>query len=90
MKIELNEEQKESLITSLLGFVRRVAFQGAETESEPGAFLTIVDLLLNNPVAQELVDLDALMKTEESQESENSGTGCECESGCRAVLRPEG
>ena len=75
MKIELNEEQKDSLITSLLGFVKRVAFQGAEFESEAGAFLSIVDLLLNNPIAQELVDLDALTKTKESRESENSGEG---------------
>ena len=89
MKIELNEEQKESLITSLLGFVRRIAFQGAGSECEAGDFFLIVNLLLNNPVAFEL-DLDALTKTEESRESENSGTGRECECGCRAVLRPEG
>ena len=89
MKIELNEEQKESLITSLLGFVRRIAFQGAGSECEAGDFFLIVNLLLNNPVAFEL-DLDALTKTEESRESENSGTGRESESGCRAVLRPEG
>ena len=76
MKIELNEQQKESLLTSLLGFVRRVAFQGAEFECEAGDFFLIVNLLLNNPLALEL-DLDALTKTEESRESENSGkAGC--------------
>ena len=83
MKIELNEEQKASLITSLLGFVRRVAFQGAESECEAGDFFLIVNLLLNNPVALEL-DLDALTKTEEPRESENSGKGGCCESCCRA------
>ena len=71
----LNDEDMLLLKASLLGFVKRVAFQGAEFESEAGAFLSIVDLLLNNPIAQELVDLDALMKTEESRESENSGEG---------------
>lgn len=63
MKIELNEEQKESLITSLLGFVRRVAFQGAEQPDEALAFFLVVNLLL----------CDCESETEESQESENSG-----------------
>ena len=71
-KFALNDEEMQSLKTSLLAFVRRVAFQGAESAGEAEALFSIVNLLLDNPVALEL-DLDELTKTEESQESENSG-----------------
>ena len=70
----LNDEDMLLLKASLLGFVKRVAFQGAEFESEAGDFFLIVRLLLNIPLALEL-NMDALMKTEESRESENSGEG---------------
>ena len=85
-KFALNEEDMQSLKMSLLGFVRRVAFHGAESAEEAGALFPIVNLLLGIPVALEL-NLDALTGThesesesEESQESENSGYVhlCEC------------
>ena len=88
-KFALNDEEMQSLKTSLLGFVRRVAFQGSESAEEAGALFPIVNLLLGIPVALEL-NLDALSGThesesgseesEESQESENSGYVhlCEC------------
>lgn len=66
-KFALNDEEIQLLKTSLLGFVRRVAFKGAGSTEEAGAFFHIVNLLLDNPVALEL-DLDELTKTEESQE----------------------
>ena len=57
--MKLSEEQSQSLITSLLGFVRRVSFQGADSVEEVGTFFLIVNLLLGNPVALEL-NLDGL------------------------------
>ena len=46
MKIELNEEQKESLITSLLGFVRRVSSGVEGVPGEAQILPEIVRLLL--------------------------------------------
>ena len=78
MKIELNEEQIALLISCLLGFVRRVAFQGAESSGEAYVMAEIVKLLLG----AELRFTEA--ETEEARELENSGKcGC-CESCCRA------
>ena len=37
-EIALNEEELQSLKTSLLGFVRRVAFQGVEQPDEATVF----------------------------------------------------
>ena len=71
-KFALNDEDMQSLKTSLLEFVRRVASQGADSAEEAGALFHIVNLLLGIPVAFEL-DLDEQTKTEESQESENRG-----------------
>ena len=76
----LNDEDMQSLKTSLLAFVKRIAFQGTQSEEEAGAFFLIVNLLLGNPVALEL-NLDDLSgeqeeatELEDSQESGNSGT----------------
>ena len=76
----LNDEDTQSLKTSLLTFVRRIAFQGTQSEEEVGAFLPIVNLLLGIPVALEL-NLDDLSEEQEegksapdnSEESENRG-----------------
>ena len=84
--MKLSEDQKQSLITSLLGYVRRISFHGTQSEEEAKAFFLIVNLLLGYPVALKL-DMDKLAgvmeegaESEESQESENSGycNFCEC------------
>lgn len=80
MKIfTLNDEDMQSLKTSLLTFVRRIAFQGTQSEEEVGAFLPIVNLLLGIPVALEL-NLDDLSEEQDEkavpdnpEETENSG-----------------
>ena len=61
-KFALNDEEMQSLKTSLLAFVKRVAFQGTDSTGEAEAFFSIVNLLLDNPVALEL-DLDEQTKT---------------------------
>ena len=43
---KLSEEQRQPLITSLLGFVRRVSFHGAASPEEALGFFEIVGLLL--------------------------------------------
>ena len=75
----LNDEDMQSLKTSLLTFVRRIAFQGTQSEEEAGAFFPIVNLLLGIPVVLEL-NLDDLSeeqeeeaKPDDSEESESSG-----------------
>lgn len=70
----LNDEDMQSLKTSLLTFVRRVAFQGTQSEEEAGAFFPIVNLLLGIPVALELNLDDLSEEQEEEAESENSET----------------
>ena len=76
----LNDEDMQSLKTSLLTFVRRIAFHGTQSEEEAGAFFPIVNLLLGIPVALEL-NLDDLSeeqeeeaKPDDSEEAENSET----------------
>ncbi|MBQ6983021.1 MAG: hypothetical protein IJQ15_11410 [Synergistaceae bacterium] len=68
--LNLNEDDMQSLKTSLLGFVRRVAFQGAEQQGEATAFFLVVNLLLGDSLA---LDFDSELESEKSQESENSG-----------------
>ena len=86
--MKLSEDQKQSLITSLLGFVRRVSFHGADSPEEALGFPNIVGLMLGVPLTADCVVEDA--ESYCVQESENSGTGLECECGCCAVSRPEG
>lgn len=69
-EIVLNDEDMQLLKTSLLTFVRRVAFHGTQSEEEASAFFPIVNLLLGIPVALELT-LDNL--SEEQEEEAESG-----------------
>ncbi len=76
----LSDEDMQLLKISLLTFVRRVAFQGAQSGEEARAFFPIVNLLLGIPVALEL-NLDDLLEDQEEevkpndvQESENGKT----------------
>lgn len=66
----LNEEDMQSLKTSLLGFVRRIAFQGAEQPGEAKTFFLVVNLLLGD---SRVLDFALELKSEESQKTENSG-----------------
>ncbi|MBQ7594140.1 MAG: hypothetical protein IJU48_07290 [Synergistaceae bacterium] len=95
--MNLNEAQRQSLITSLLGFVRRVSFHGADWPEEADAFSTIACLLLGCPVwwstgeDVSVSDLcDETAELDELQKSENSGKVrcCECGS-CRCFIREE-
>ena len=87
--MKLSEDQRQSLITSLLGFVRRVSFHGADSPTEAETLPIIVALLLGqswlftgaNEVASELCEEEA--ESYDSEESENSGTGLSRECGCR-------
>lgn len=54
MKIELNEQQKESLLTSLLGFVRRVASGVEGVPGEAQILPEVVRLLLGIEGVREL------------------------------------
>ena len=84
--MELNAEQKESLITSLLRFVRRVSFQGADSPTEAETLPIIVALLLGKLWL--FGGEEEAAESDDSQESENSGSwdfgeGCRCAlSGC--------
>ena len=76
--MKLSEEQRQSLITSLLGFVRRVSFHGADSPEEAESLPIIVSLLLGQSwlfncedTASESPEDDA--ETNDLQESENSG-----------------
>ncbi len=86
--MKLNEEQKQSLITSLLGFVRRVSFHGADSPEEALGFPEIVGLLLGVSLTADYVveeTCPGLVDDAESycmQESENSGTSRVRECGC--------
>lgn len=53
----LNENDMQSLKTSLLGFVRRVAFHGAEQPDEATVFFLVVNLLLGDST---VLDFDLL------------------------------
>ena len=44
--MKLSEEQRQSLITSLLGFVRRVSFHGADSPEEAETLPILASLLL--------------------------------------------
>lgn len=85
--MKLSEEQRQSLITSLLGFVRRVSFHGADSPEEALGFPEIVGLLSGvSLTADYVVDeiCPGLVEEAESycvQESENSGT-CHVREGC--------
>lgn len=86
--MKLSEEQRQSLITSLLGFVRRVSFHGAATPEEALGFPNIVGLLLGVPLTEDCVveeECSGLVDDAESycaQESENSGNAYECRCAC--------
>ena len=84
MKIELNDEQKESLIMSLLGFVRRVAFHGAEQPDEATVFFLVVNLLLGD---SSVLDFDLLSELKKSRKPENSGNAHAPEPRCVADWR---
>ena len=83
--MKLTEEQSQSLITSLLGFVRRVSFQGADSPTEAETLPIIVALLLGKSWLFEGEEEAA--ESDDSQESENSGSwdfgeGCSCAGSC--------
>ena len=78
--MKLSEEQRQSLITSLLGFVRRVSFHGADSPEEALGFPNIVGLMLGVPLTADCVVEEA--ESEDSQESENSGTSLARECCC--------
>ena len=85
--MKLSEEQRQSLITSLLGFVRRVSFHGADSPEEAETLPIIVSLLLGEAWLFTGEEAPAFVSEEETesdcaQESENSGTWCECECCC--------
>ncbi len=93
--MKLSEDQRQSLITSLLGFVRRVSFHGADLPEEAETLPILVSLLLGESwlFAGEGSPAFVREKDAESdcaQESENSGTWRECECGCsRCFVREE-
>ena len=77
--MKLSEEQRQSLITSLLGFVRRVSFHGADSPEEALGFPNVVGLLLDVPLTADCVFDDT--ESYCTQESDNSGT-CYVREGC--------
>ena len=85
--MKLSEEQSQSLITSLLGFIRRVSFQGADSPTEAETLPIIVALLLGKSWLFEGESDTYIGHVEEAesdcvQESENSGYACECRCAC--------
>ena len=66
----LNENDMQSLKTSLLEFVRRVAFHGAERPDEATVFFLVVNLLLGD---SSVLDFDLLSELKKSRKPENSG-----------------
>ena len=88
--MKLSEEQKQSLITSLLGFVRRVSFQGGAMPGEVEILPEIVSFLLGETWLFDGEGAPAFLhedeaESDESQKSENSGycdsrdcTRCRC------------
>ena len=93
--MKLSEEQRQSLITSLLGFVRRVSFHGADSPEEAETLPIIVSLLLGESWLFDGEENPAFEHEEEAesdcaQESENSGQVHFCECGCcRCFAREE-
>ena len=65
-KLTLNDEDMQSLKTSLLAFVKRIAFHGTQSEEEARAFFPIVYLLLGISVALD-VNLDDLSEEQEDE-----------------------
>lgn len=85
--MKLSEDQRQSLITSLLGFVRRVSFHGADSPEEAESLPILVSLLLGESWLFDDKGTPAFFHVEDaesynSEESENSGTGLERECGC--------
>ena len=85
--MKLSEDQRQSLITSLLGFVRRVSFHGADSPEEAETLPIIVSLLLGESWLFNCEESPAFERVEEAesdcvQESENSGTCHERECCC--------
>ena len=88
--MKLSEEQRQSLITSLLGFVRRVSFHGAGSPEEAEILPILVSLLLGEPWLFNSEGSPAFEREEDAesdcaQESENSGYACECRCACGRV-----
>ena len=86
--IKLNDEDMQSLKMSLLGFVRRVSFHGADSPEEAETLPILVSLLLGESWLFDGEKNHAFVHEEETesycaQESENSGTGVLRECGCR-------
>ncbi|MBQ7216294.1 MAG: hypothetical protein IJS39_09960 [Synergistaceae bacterium] len=80
--MKLNEEQKQSLITSLLGFVRRVSFHGADSPEEAQALPVIVGMLLGMAASIGAETCEEESESDCVRESENSGTCHERECCC--------
>ena len=85
--MKLSEEQKQSLITSLLGFVRRVSFHGAASPEEAETLPILVSLLLGESWLFDDKGTPAFFHVEDTesdcaQKSENSGQVHCCECGC--------
>lgn len=86
--MKLSEDQRQSLITSLLGFVRRVSFHGADSPEEAESLPILVSLLLGESWLFNSEKNSAFLQEEDAesdfvQKSENSGTGLSRECGCR-------
>ena len=79
----LNDEDMQSLKTSLLTFVKRIAFQGTQSEEEAGAFFPIVNLLLGIPVALEL-NLDDLSEEQEEEAAPDNSEEADNSKACHA------
>ena len=86
--MKLSEEQRQSLITSLLGFVKRVSFQGADSPEEARTLPSIVGLLLGvqifgfEEVGSPSISSEKAAESYDWQESENSGTSLARECCC--------
>ena len=77
--MKLSEDQRQSLITSLLGFVRRVSFHGADTPEEASGFSEIMTNLI----------MSGVLENDEMRKSENSGYVQDCKGCCERALECE-
>ena len=85
--MKLSEEQRQSLITSLLGFVRRVSFHGADSPEEAETLPILASLLLGESWLFNSEGSPAFVREKDAesvcaQESENSGQVHCCERCC--------
>ena len=78
MEFKLNDEDMQSLKTSLLAFVRRVSFHGADSPEEARTLPSIVGLLLGvqifgfEEVGSPSMSSEKAAESYDWQESENS------------------